>query len=123
MTMQVPALLVLVATALMALAIFAPKKPPAPPATSYARTFAGQAGRPPAEPRELRPAWPAYVDPCAAGCDAAARLALVDALATVRAPWADAILLRALADEPDGAVRAAAQRAVTRMNVYAAAIE
>jgi hypothetical protein len=50
------------------------------------------------------PAWPALVDARAASCDASARLALVDALATVCAPWADAILHRALDDEPDALV-------------------
>jgi hypothetical protein len=121
MTMQIPALLVLVATALMAVAIFAPKKLPAPATISYAPSIAALVDVPPVVHREPQPAWPAYVDPCAAGCDAAARLALVDALETLRAPWADAILLRALADEPDAIVRAAAQRAVTAR--YATAIE
>jgi hypothetical protein len=51
------------------------------------------------------PEWPALVDPRAAHCDAASRLALADALATVRGPWADAILHRALDDEPDALVR------------------
>ena len=47
-----------------------------------------------------------------AGCDAASRLALVDALATVRAPWAGAILRRALSDEPDALVRDAVAAAL-----------
>ena len=51
------------------------------------------------------PAWPTFVDARAGSCDASARLALVDALAMVRAPWADAILHRALDDEPDALVR------------------
>ncbi len=59
----------------------------------------------PAAPTPAR--WPALVDPSAVGCDAGARLALVDALATVRAPWAAAILQRAHADDPDPEVRAA----------------
>ena len=50
-------------------------------------------------------AWPELVDARATSCDAAGRLALVDALATVRAPWADAVLQRALDDEPDAHVR------------------
>ena len=52
-------------------------------------------------------AWPALVDPRASACDAAARLGLVEALASVRTPWSDAILRRACADEPDPEVRAA----------------
>ncbi len=50
------------------------------------------------------PAWPRAIDPCAANCDAAARLALVEALATVHAPWAETVLRRALDEEPDAAV-------------------
>ena len=48
--------------------------------------------------------WPALVDPSAAECDAAARLALVEALRAVRAPWADEILRRARDDEHDETV-------------------
>jgi hypothetical protein len=63
---------------------------------------------PPAEPPPAPsplPGWPALVDPGAAGCDTAARLALADALGAVRGPWADAILTRALDDETDPVVR------------------
>lgn len=63
---------------------------------------------PPAEPPPAPsppPSWPALVDAGAAGCDTAARLALADALAAVRGPWADAILTRALDDETDPVVR------------------
>ena len=52
-------------------------------------------------------AWPALLDPRATGCDAAARCALVDALATLRTPWSEDVLRRALAEEPHPAVRAA----------------
>ncbi|HEX3465906.1 MAG TPA: hypothetical protein VHS78_17800 [Candidatus Elarobacter sp.] len=55
--------------------------------------------------RETR--WPVLVDPSAFECDASTRLALVGALASVRAPWADEILRRALDDEHDAAVREA----------------
>jgi hypothetical protein len=56
---------------------------------------------------DTAPAWPALVDPRAVGCDVAARLALVDALIAVRAPWADALLRRAAAEERDPDVSAA----------------
>jgi hypothetical protein len=47
------------------------------------------------------------VDPRAAGCDAATRLALVEALTAIRGEWAEAILRAAAAEEPDPGVRAA----------------
>jgi hypothetical protein len=53
------------------------------------------------------PAWPASVDRRAAGCDAGARLALVEALLAVGTPWSRGILQRVLDDESDPAVRSA----------------
>jgi hypothetical protein len=58
------------------------------------------------------PTWHLLVDPRAAACDAAARWELVDALAAVRAPWAEAILVRALDDESDPDVRNAVRAAL-----------
>jgi hypothetical protein len=137
LTLQIPTLLALLGTALMAVVIFAPAPvaakvtlslaPPLAPSPSPLERWAPP---PPvlSESWDLRtefpidvihddatvaqaaPAWPALVDPRAANCDAAARLALADALATVRAPWADAILQRALDDEPDALVRDAIAR-------------
>jgi hypothetical protein len=97
-----PALLAMLGTALLALAIFAPAAAPRPPAVSYAAPVTERAVE-----RRTEPVWPSMIDVRATGCDASARLALVDALAHVRAPWGDAILTRALDDEPDAAVRAA----------------
>lgn len=130
MTLQIPTLLALFATALMAVAIFAPKRPAeatlsfAPPASraeaEVERWSPSPAALPswsiaePPTPRE--PAWPSLVDERAAGCDREARLALVDALATVRAAWADSILSHALADETEASVRVAIERALDRMN-------
>ena len=127
LTLQIPMLLALLGTALMAVVIFAPCRVPSPVTTS----FAPPASPPPFEQWEPLPiaqweppalercdppgdepvaavaAWAALVDPRAAACDAAARLGLVEALASIGTPWAEAILRRALDDEPDPGVRAA----------------
>lgn len=58
------------------------------------------------------PRWPVLVDPSAADCDAATRLALVEALRSVRTSWAEEILRRALDDEHDDTVREAIGRAI-----------
>ncbi|HEV2642664.1 MAG TPA: HEAT repeat domain-containing protein [Candidatus Elarobacter sp.] len=127
LTLQIPMLLALLGTALMAVVIFAPCRVPAPVTTSFAPTASPPPferweplpiahWEPPAidlcdplgdDPVAAGPAWVALVDPRASACDAAARLSLVEALASVRTPWADAILRRALDDEPDPGVRAA----------------
>lgn len=126
---QVPLLLALLATVLMAVAIFAPERLGPPPTVSFAPPLApaerwsapsdpfaslpdpfGSAAEPFVAPSA--PGWPSLVDPCAADCDAVARLALVDALAIVGAPWAEAILRRAHADEPDPLVREAVRAAL-----------
>jgi hypothetical protein len=96
-----PAVLALVGTALLALAIFAPQAPAQPPVAAFAPPVNERAVE-----RRAEPAWPRAIDARAAACDANARLALADALATVRAPWAEAILASALEDEHDPAVRA-----------------
>jgi hypothetical protein len=127
LTLQIPTLLALLATALMAVVIFAPERvfperaaatprisfaPPLapvplerwePPPEPYAGVLA-----PPVRAETLQPpGWPALVDPRAAGCDAATRLALVEALTAIRGEWAEAILRAAAAEEPDPGVRAA----------------
>ena len=122
LTLQFPMLLALLGTALMAVVIFAPSRAAATPVTtSFAppATPAFEPWRPPEadpwgfESTAVRIAtWPALVDPHASGCDAAARLGLVEALAAVRTPWAEAILQRALDDEPDSAVRDAVAEAL-----------
>lgn len=118
LTLQVPTLLALLGTLLMAVVIFAP----APPAAKREPAFAAPPAYSPlpfealapvdvapfAEPPlPAAPRWPALVDPSAAACDAAARLALACALGAVRAPWAAAILSQALNEEADPGVRAA----------------
>jgi hypothetical protein len=128
LTVQIPLLLALLATALMAVVIFAPSRVPAVVTVSCA---------PPPAPRAMErwepapdidlwalpnpapdvpraPAWPTSIDPRAAGCDAAARLGLVEALATIRTPWSETILRRALDEEPDPDVRDAVVRGRVR---------
>jgi hypothetical protein len=79
---------------------------PEPPSPLLCDPFAAD------PPRLGVAAWPALVDPRASACDAAARLGLVEALAAVRTPWSEAILRRALADEPDVDVRDAVAAAL-----------
>jgi hypothetical protein len=56
--------------------------------------------------------WPVRLDPRAAACDAAARIGLVEALASIERDWAREVLRGALGDEPDAAVRDAIERAL-----------
>ena len=115
LTMHVPTLLALLGTVLMAIVIFAPTPATAsavrPPAEVYSPlpydAFGASSVVPPPEPVPCAPAWPVLIDRSAEHCDAEGRLELVGALAAVRAPWADAILRRALAEESDVRVRAA----------------
>ena len=58
------------------------------------------------------PQWPSLADRRAGACDAIVRLALVDGLAVLGTPWADAILRRARDDDPDPVVRSAAAAAL-----------
>jgi hypothetical protein len=124
MTLQIPTLLALLGTALMAVAIFAPRRSAAPAMVSFAAPSPAAAARwapasavelsdspafeaaALAEPAEPELTWPALVDLRAAGCDLSTRLALLDALTSLRGPWADAILARAWAEERDVLVRA-----------------
>jgi len=118
LTPYLPIALAVAGTLLMAVVIFAPVPVPATVTVSFAP--------PGSPPRELpfaetwpdawsdrsssavaAPRWPVLLDPSAADCDVAARLALVEALRAVRAPWADEILRRALDDEHDDTVREA----------------
>ena len=121
LTLHAPTVLALLGTLLMAVVIFAPTASGAPPAApaerysplpfeAFAPSLLPRTGEAYAEPEfpgyEHRdPSWPTIVDPSAAVCSADARLALVDALAAVRSPWAEAILRSALAEEPDERVR------------------
>jgi hypothetical protein len=128
LTLQFPMLLALLGTALMAVVIFAPSRAPASCTTSYAPPPAPppfeqwqppplEAWDAPAEPEVPVAApetatWPALVDRRAAGCDAAARLDVVEALAAVRTAWSESVLRCALDDEPDAAVRDAVAAAL-----------
>jgi hypothetical protein len=122
LTTHAPTLLALLGTVLMAIVIFAPAtatasapQPAAPELYSPLpfEAFATSGILPRPEPAPYVPAWPALVDRSAVQCDADARLALVGALAAVRAPWADAILRAAFEEESDVRVRAAIAAART----------
>jgi hypothetical protein len=116
MIAQMPALLALLGTALMAIVIFAPQVRPAGNAVSFAPPLPelvpdrAPYAAPDDPPPPLSPSWPGLVDPRAGPCDPQARLALVDALAAVRRPWAAAILARAFDDDDDARVRDAIAR-------------
>jgi hypothetical protein len=124
LTLQMPMLLALLGTALMAVVIFAPARVAAPVITSFAPPPAPPAmesWEPPTaidswEPLANEPAapvWPTLIDHRAGNCDVAGRLGLVEALVAVRTPWSEAILRRALDDEPDPAVHAAVAAALS----------
>ncbi len=95
MSASVPVLLALAGTALMAVAIFVPLRSP------------GNAPAIEAAPVDAAPHWPELVEPSATACDVGARLDLVDALASIRSPWALGVLHRAGDEETDPTVRAA----------------
>jgi len=132
MTLELPTLLVLLGAALMTLAIFAPK-----PATREGPVLAADAafnawhtlpehGRDvvhfaydvPLPTRALEPIlsalptlrWPLLVDPRATTLDAGARSAMIDALASLREPWAEDVLAHAALEETDPSVRSAIAR-------------
>ena len=112
LTVGMPMLLALLGTALMAVVIFAPSRIPAAATVSFAPPL-----MPPAvehwERSSSEPAWPLSIDARAVACDASARIELVRALGTLRSPWAESILRRALAEEADPGVRAAAAAALS----------
>ncbi len=130
MTAYLPVALALLGTALMAVVIFAPVQvpatvtmsfaPPIPPAHDHSRSaswapYGGHVTGAWDEGTRLDDAlalWPVRLDPRAAACDAAARIGLVDALASVGSDWACEVLRGALDDEPDAAVRNAIERAL-----------
>ena len=134
---DVPTLLAVLAAALCALAVFAPARAARAAPVSFAPPFPGEPpverwSPPPFEDEPLEididididdgdaiPApeaatWPLLIDARAFACDAQSRHDLVDALVALRAPWADAILERARAEEPDEGVRTALERALSR---------
>lgn len=99
-------------TGLTAFAVFAPARR-IEPVVSFAPPADPVAFEPSPVERWTAPAapdWPALVDPSAGGSTAPVRLALIEALATLATPWADALLERARDDESDPEVRAAAER-------------
>ena len=141
MTLQIPTLLALLGTALMAIVIFAPRRPPvtatatvsfapplAPPpverwmpapveddAFGAEPMFVSEpvfAPEPEPEPATLHVGWPELVDPTAAAATPDTRLRLAEALGAVRSPWALAVLEHARGEEPEPSVRAAIDAAL-----------
>ncbi|GAC1596698.1 MAG: hypothetical protein NVS3B28_28290 [Candidatus Velthaea sp.] len=127
MNLEIPTLLVFLGAALMAIAIFAPKR--RPPQALAASGPAFNAWHTVPEPQLAAPVftddvappvvsalpaltWPTLVDPRAVCVDGAARVALVQALAALREPWAEVILRRALAEETDLSVQIALESAL-----------
>jgi len=84
--------------ALSSIAIFAPRRAPAAAAVRLDR---------PEPARVAAIAWPAQLDPRAAGAEAAVRLALARELGACRGRWALDTVTQALAEEPDPRVAAA----------------
>ena len=89
---SIPTVLAVAGTVLMAVAIFVPFR-----------------ARP--------PRWPELVEPSATRCDVRARLDLVDALASLRSPWALGVLHQAGAEETDATVRAAIAAALASSSI------
>jgi hypothetical protein len=103
---SVPTALAVAGTALMAIAIFGPFRrpvhdqvPTAPPAPASAPAPAVQ--------------WPALVEASATACDVPARIDLAEALGALRSPWSESVLRQAHDSEPDPAVRAAIEAALS----------
>jgi hypothetical protein len=128
--LAMPVVFALVGVALIAAAAFGPRKgelhaavsfaPPVapPPLARWARPRGWYPPRPAipeptpsaSDPKPAR--WAERIDPHAADCSAATRVAIVDALAALRTDWAIAMLHEALADDHEPAVRDAVLRAL-----------
>jgi hypothetical protein len=128
--LAMPVVFALVGIALIAAAAFGPRKgemhaavsfaPPVapPPLARWARPRGWYPPQPTiaeptpaaAEPKPAR--WAERIDPHAAGCSAATRIAIVEALGALRTAWAIAILHEALADDHEPAVRDAVLQAL-----------
>jgi len=132
-TLSVPVLFALAGVGLIALAAFGAQRVELDPPVSFAPPVAP---RPPARwarprgwypPKGARacptpsasvppqPTWPERIAPEAARCDAATRMAIVEALALLDTPWAHAHLHGVVSEETDPAIRAAAQRALAAL--------
>jgi hypothetical protein len=101
-------LLVLAGIALMAVAIFAPRRLIQTPVS----VAAAPERKPYDEPLRV-PHWPQLVEPTARAVDAAARIDLVDALAALDSAWSEGVLRQALVEETDPAVRDAVVKALS----------
>jgi hypothetical protein len=104
---SVPTALALAGTALMAIAIFGPfRRPVRDPAPSAPVVV-------PAPPPATAVQWPALVEASATACDVPARIDLAEALGALRSPWSESVLRQAQGSEPDPAVRAAIEAALS----------
>ncbi len=130
---QLSTALVIAATLLMAVVIFAPVRaaeretvtvsyaPPLPapepwemPAPPFASAFEPPALEAPMPETPPRAAWTTRVDLAAAACDESERCALIGALSDVASPWAVTILEAAADGDPSALVRDAAASALRR---------
>ncbi|MGA2395348.1 MAG: hypothetical protein ABSH03_18565 [Candidatus Lustribacter sp.] len=93
MSPEVPAVLAVAGTALLAMAFFGP----------FRRTGETTDPGETAVPKAVL--WPALVEPSATACDVPARIDMADALGALHSAWAEAILRKAYDTEPDPAVR------------------
>ena len=103
-------LLVLAGIALMAVAIFAPRRLSSTVSVASSPAPAGGApleARTAYDERLRPPRWPQLVEPSATALDVAARSDLVDALAALDSAWSESVLRQALAEEADPGVRSA----------------
>jgi hypothetical protein len=105
---------------------FAPPVVPRPPAR-WARPRgwyppAAAPARPtPSASAPPQPNWPARIAPEATRCDAVTRMAIVDALARLETPWAEANLRGVLTEETDPAIRESALRALAALRLVQSA--
>lgn len=109
MTLTIPTLLAVLGSALMTLAIFAPKRPSPVLAMPLAHIERARQSSHANHSQCLTPPtrWTLLVDPTERDLGVNARIALITALCALDAPWAWEILLRARLEESDPLVRAA----------------
>jgi hypothetical protein len=101
MSLTIPQLLVMLGTALLAVALFAPRMriDPKLPAVAVVAAVLEKIAAPQAA--SLPVAWPELVDVHAAHLDDGARRALLEALVAIGEPWCVPILRAARAEERD----------------------
>jgi hypothetical protein len=111
MTLGIPIVCFICFLALSSIAIFAPRRVPVAASPLIAAVESA---------RTVAVAWPALVDPRAAGADGALRSALARELGTCDGSWAVATIATALAEEPDPAIAEALAEALRAIRERAA---